>query len=892
MSSRVGLFHDEQVEVPVRNSVISSHFLNTVLDSLTGLVSYMDRDLRYLYVNAAYEKWFGFTREECINRTMYDVVGEEAVQSVRERLDQAYAGTIQKFERRVPYKQGETRDVSVQYIPDKDASGFTQGLIVIVQDVTNERAVVEEKNYLELDAQDGRERLTALFVQSADAIMTLAPPTWKFTSCNPAALKLFELDSESAFTSLGPWNLSPEFQPSGEASSDLAPKMIGLALENGQHYFEWTHQTSAGRQILCKVLLSRIDVGTGRYVQATVRDVSAEQRVLSDLKNKTDELDSIFVNAPLGIIELDHQFRIVRSNPAYSKILEYSEDELRGRSMLDFTHPDDKAKSNEQALSINRQGEHFERFEKRYITRSGKTVWVRISSKRLDDAVSGCRYLSIIEDVTEQKSNELETSTILETMADGLLITNDEGRIEKVNISGLSLLDLRGDDFTSKSMIDSQSHLTLEDGSPLATNQHPATIALRTGEPVRGMLLGMPVADGRKNWITMNAMPFESPSGRKVVCTFSDVTALKNAQDEIRFVLDALKIGVWKFNPVTQELYWDQSMYEVFDLNPSDFVGHYGAWESTLTPESKVQAVEELTMALKGEKEFNTVFEIETKSKGKRFISGHGAVIRDQSDQPVMMYGLNTDVTEQFKLENELELERTKSLKNAKLASLGEMSAGIAHEINNPLAIISGSVGLLPRFVNDQEKFLAKIESIKKACARISKIVTGLRKFSRTGEKSQFKLHTLAEIGKEAVVLTELKSNRFNVNLIFECTTEKKVLCDEIEIEQVLVNLINNAIDAGKEQTGPWVKLVVFDDQNEVVLRVIDSGLGIPEHVRSRLFDPFFTTKKVGEGTGLGLSIAKGILDEHRATISLVAHSPNTCFEIRFAEAKVDMNAA
>ena len=108
------------------------------------------------------------------------------------------------------------------------------------------------------------------------------------------------------------------------------------------------------------------------------------------------------------------------------------------------------------------------------------------------------------------------------------------------------------------------------------------------------------------------------------------------------------------------------------------------------------------------------------------------------------------------------------------------------------------------------------------------------------------------------------------------------MICDEVEIEQVLVNLINNAIDAVKMRPERWVKVALFDDANSVVLRVTDSGSGIPENVRDKLFEPFFTTKKVGEGTGLGLSITKGILDELRATISVVADSPNTCFEIRF----------
>ena len=108
------------------------------------------------------------------------------------------------------------------------------------------------------------------------------------------------------------------------------------------------------------------------------------------------------------------------------------------------------------------------------------------------------------------------------------------------------------------------------------------------------------------------------------------------------------------------------------------------------------------------------------------------------------------------------------------------------------------------------------------------------------------------------------------------------VFCDEVEIEQVFINLLNNAIDAVKDRPEKWVKISVFEDGNYVVIRTTDSGPGIPGNVRDKLFEPFFTTKSTGEGTGLGLSITKGILDEHNATITVVDESPNTCFEIKF----------
>ena len=158
-----------------------------------------------------------------------------------------------------------------------------------------------------------------------------------------------------------------------------------------------------------------------------------------------------------------------------------------------------------------------------------------------------------------------------------------------------------------------------------------------------------------------------------------------------------------------------------------------------------------------------------------------------------------------------------------------------------------------------------------------------LKKFSRTDDKTNFALHGLSDIANEVAVLTAAKSKRHNTPMTIDCKSQAFILCDDVEIEQVLVNLVNNSIDAVKTASHErWVKVSIFDEDSSVVLQVMDSGPGIPENVRNKLFDPFFTTKEVGKGTGLGLSISKGILDEHSATINVVANCPNTCFEIRF----------
>lgn len=239
-------------------------------------------------------------------------------------------------------------------------------------------------------------------------------------------------------------------------------------------------------------------------------------------------------------------------------------------------------------------------------------------------------------------------------------------------------------------------------------------------------------------------------------------------------------------------------------------------------------------------------------------------------------------VNKQMSLQANLEKEQLKSIHNAKLASLGEMAAGMAHEINNPLAIIQGYLRVLPKVIHDRDLSISNINKMKKATDRIAKVVHSLRKFSRSDRKSEYKLSALNQVIDEAVSLTEPNAKRHFVSVELKKSSNCMVLCDEIEIEQVLINLINNAIDAVKDLPEKWVKIDLAECPNKVSLRVSNSGDPMEAEVAKKIFDPFYTTKPVGEGTGLGLSITKGILDQHNATIEILPDERNTCFEICF----------
>ena len=228
---------------------------------------------------------------------------------------------------------------------------------------------------------------------------------------------------------------------------------------------------------------------------------------------------------------------------------------------------------------------------------------------------------------------------------------------------------------------------------------------------------------------------------------------------------------------------------------------------------------------------------------------------------------------------NQLNLEKSKAAHSAKLDSLGQISAGVAHEINNPLTIITGMSRMIKNSLDSPEKVTSSLLSINNSVERISKIVMGLQKFARINNQVKRELHQLNSIIKETDVITQIKSKHNMINFEVESSSTSFINCDSIEIEQVLINLTNNAMDAVKNQSERWVKVKVFDRDNHVVVHVTDSGSKITPEDALKLFDPFFTTKNVGEGTGLGLSIAQGIIKAHHGELSYLPDNPYTCFE-------------
>lgn len=174
---------------------------------------------------------------------------------------------------------------------ETDVATANDGRIHILQEIIVHRAVdgavdylsivgrdITERRRIERDLRQSEERFRLLFESSRDALMTMAPPSWKFTSCNQAALELFGVPDESSLALLGPWDLSPAMQPNGFPSAQQAHEMLATALREGSCFFEWTHQRLGGGEFPATVLLTRLELAGQPMIQATVRDITEAKR--------------------------------------------------------------------------------------------------------------------------------------------------------------------------------------------------------------------------------------------------------------------------------------------------------------------------------------------------------------------------------------------------------------------------------------------------------------------------------------------------------------------------------------------------------------------------------------------------------------------------------------
>ena len=358
----------------------------------------------------------------------------------------------------------------------------------------------------------------------------------------------------------------------------------------------------------------------------------------------------------------------------------------------------------------------------------------------------------------------------------------------------------------------------------------------------------------------------ESENNQNAILLLDDITQEKHLSEEVRKIERHLTNVIESANDIVfsadtrgRILTWNKAAQSILGYESHEVEDRTFASLCFKQDRPKMRLALNLQKKKKKKKK-NPTYEMifPTKDGREVFISWAFGVIRDDYDKTTGLMGVGRDLTERRRLEAQL-------VQSAKMASLGTMASGMAHELRNPLAIASGAAQLLLK--KEDEDFVKECSGrIYTGIKRASDIIENLLRFSHiSGTKT--KLVDMNSVLDETLSLVKHQISLKKIKIVKNYASLPQILANRNRLQQVFMNLIINAVDAMKENKGVLKLQTKNSINNSVRILIKDSGCGILKENMSRIFDPFFTTKSQDRNTGLGLFVTYGIIKDYKGNI-------------------------
>ncbi len=671
-------------------------------------------------------------------------------------------------------------------------------------------------------------------------------------------------------------------------------------------------------------------------VLGIARNITRHKETLKALRKSEEQYRLLIETMNDGFAIQENQV-LTYANNSFCSMLGYTIDELIGKNInILFDKKNQKKLKNELAKRAKGTAEPY---EIEMIKKDGETVHIIISPSTMsfDGKIfhgSSATFTDITsriraEEILRRSENEYRTT--MENLSIGVLVHAKDTRILLNNKKAADILGFKGKQMLGKGAIDPAWDFVHDDETPMKVKDYPVSKVISTGKPLKNYLVGVsrPERD-YTTWLTVNATPLFSDDGEleKVIVNFADITERKKAENELHHLrnylsniidsMPSILIGIDSEGIVTQ---WNREAEVATGISVADAVG-----QSLETSFPRLYSeMKRVRSAIDEGRE-------QTDSKRPRQEEGE-TIYEDITIYPLISNGSEgaviriDDVTEQVRLEEMM-------VQSEKMLSVGGLAAGMAHEINNPLAGLmqaaenmsrrltkidhpanlksAEEAGTNMKAINtfmENRGILRMLQSISEAGIRISGIVENMLSFARKSDSS-VSSHDIEDLLDKTL---ELAATDYDLKGQYDFKTieitrdyEKDlppVPCEGAKIQQVFLNIFRNGAQAMSEHRAECNARGIKCEPPRFILRIYkesipamccieieDNGPGIDEKTRKRIFEPFFTTKQVGMGTGLGLSVSYFIISENHGGTMNVQSKPGrgARFIIRLPFERID----
>ena len=838
-----------------------------IASTTTDLLSLVDRNYIYRAVNDSYLRLHNRSREEVVGHSARELLGPEIFdKSVKDYVDRCLAGEQVRYQSWFNYPTLGRRFMDVSYHPCFDVDGTISGVLADIHDITDLQTTKEA-------LIESEERYKALFEQKLDGVCVI-DETMKVLLANQAAAAMFGLDSINEVLEVNPFDFIPP-EERERVVSIITKDMLKKDLQQANE-FRLINKT--GKEVWLNAIGTVIQYQGKPAGLISFRDITQQKRAEEALIQSEERYRTILDEMQDNYFEVDLAGNYTFVNEANARQLGYPKEELMGMNYRTIVASDDVENIYKTFNQVYRTGQPIRAYTFKIVRKNGSTGLGELSVFPLrNDKGEIIGFRGVGRDVTERlqmiealRQSEERYRTVLEDMEESYYEVDLAGNLTFFNDAlcrrlGYSKKELMGMNYRVYTPPENVKKV-------LETYNR----VYRTGEPAKSFPVERIRKDGTRSFSESSVFPLRNEGGE--IIGFRGVS--RDITERLRME-EALRQSEERYRTVMEEM--EEAYYE------TDLAGNYTFFNNALCQKSGYSREELMGMnyrvyippedVKKVFSAYNQVYRTDKLLKwfpmenirkdGTRiFVEDSIFPLRNERGDIIGFRGVSRDVTERKQAELERKQMEQRAQFASRLASVGELASGVAHEINNPLTGVIGYAHLLLDRKDISQDIRHDLEIINEGAQRVAAIIRKLLTFARQ-QKPEQRFANINEIISTTLDLRayELASN--NIRVAFQPARDLPMtIVDPGQLQQMFLNLIINAETEMKLAKGGG-KLSIKTKQVDNTIRISfkDNGPGIAKENLERIFDPFFTTREIGQGTGLGLNVCHGIITEHKGKI-------------------------